>query len=809
MMMTTVLLLVGLLSCQTLAFHRPPAGQKYEVIFPRKIHAQHKRDVQSEHPDLVQYGLELEGRPLILHLEKNEDLISENYTETHYSPDGTPTTSSPTIQDHCYYQGHVANDTDSWASISTCRGIRGMIVTQGRRFLIEPLKLTDSEAHAVYPYEARQDVPMTCGVTNETYTEDSYSMVSLSSSNAEKQAFLTAKKYVELYIVADDSMFVKYKRNTESVKRRIFEIVNFVNVVYKSINTFVALTGFEIWSRGDLFQVKSNPNSLLDRFSNWRKSDLLPRKPHDNAQFITDVDFDGSTVGLAFVSTMCSDTHSTGVIQDHSPESIAVGATLAHEMGHNIGMNHDDGSCTCSARSCIMEPSLSTNTPRDFSTCSHRFYQDFILNRMPLCMKDRPRKEDILATPMCGNKFTEQGEECDCGTEQECRDLCCDATTCRLKPEAQCAEGECCANCKIKQAGEVCRPAKDDCDLADMCDGTSAACPSDRFRVNGFPCRNSEGFCYNGKCPTLESQCAALWGPGARATDSCFNNNLRGVVYGHCQISRDNFLPCSVEDVKCGLLYCSGGNNEAATGGSRYTFSDGCKAVVTPTVMVENGTKCGDDMICFRGKCTSVENAYRTAQCLAKCPQNAVCDNELKCQCLEGYAPPNCEPKSRISYVVIIICVAFVVIFIALILLTLYKRVQRRKNRHSQAAVSGVANPIFNIHQQAYIQPGSHAATPQTVLYNPPAPPAQSQKPQVAYGFQRPNYSPYPPPYKQNINIPPQGFQRPNNPSYPPPVFTAPAQVIQRPANMPPHPPANKPVFPAPPPQGLKPHIRY
>ncbi|XP_053319783.1 zinc metalloproteinase-disintegrin-like batroxstatin-2 [Spea bombifrons] len=711
-MLPPMLVLLGFLSLQVLASDRIPPGQKYEVVLPRKLHTQHKRDTQSKHPDLVQYGLELEGQPFVLHLEKTEGLISENYTETSYLPDGTPVTNSPRLQDHCYYHGHVKNDSDSAASISTCSGLSGVIVTRGRRFLIEPLKLTDTEEHAVF--QTPEEPPKTCGVTNTTWLEGK-SFKSSRSSSAEKEAFFNSQKYVQLYVVADTTMFAKYNRSAESVKKRIFEIVNYVNLVYKAINTFLALTGVEIWEKSDQFEVVSSPSINLNRFSSWRKERLLPRIVHDNAQFITNTDFDGATVGLAYVGSMCSETHSTGVIQDHSKPPISVGATVAHEMGHNLGMNHDSSSCTCDAESCIMSASLSYKTPKFFSSCSHQNFKDFIYDKMPQCMKISPLKTHIQTPPVCGNRFTELGEDCDCGTEEECTNPCCDAATCKLKATAQCAEGECCKDCQIRKAGDVCRPAKDDCDLADMCDGKSAFCSSDRYQVNGFSCRSGEGSCYNGKCPTLQSQCTALWGASSQVGDtSCFNINQRGTQYGCCSKSENTYVPCAAKDVKCGLLFCSGGADYPSVIGPYFMFPN-CKGIPYPFGMVENGTKCGDGMVCYSGKCVTTESAFKSTDCSSKCPGHAVCDHELQCRCQEGWAPPTCDTASSTNIIIIVVVIIAVTLLVGLVLMVVFRRQsQRRKQSCSKPPISGSTNPAFGSQVQQQQQPISYVSAPET-----------------------------------------------------------------------------------------------
>eukprot|EP00061_Rhincodon_typus_P015456 g43138.t1 len=127
--------------------------------------------------------------------------------------------------------------------------------------------------------------------------------------------------------------------------------------LYKPLRTHVALIGLEIWSNGDQFLVEKDSGRTLTNMLEWRRMKLLPRKEHDNIQFITHVDFTGDTIGLAQVSAMC--TRGSGAInQDHASNVHGVASTMAHEMGHNLGMNHDDDTCMCNSESCIMSPVL-------------------------------------------------------------------------------------------------------------------------------------------------------------------------------------------------------------------------------------------------------------------------------------------------------------------------------------------------------------------------------------------------------------------------------------------------------------------
>ncbi|KAG8574083.1 hypothetical protein GDO81_009032 [Engystomops pustulosus] len=589
-------------------------------------------------------------------------------------------------------------------------------------------------------------------------------------------------------MVADRSMFLKYNQSAEAVKQRMFEMINYVNEVYKALKTFVALTGIEIWEKKDLFQVSSSANVNLDLFSTWRTQNLLPRKAHDNAQFITNIDFDGNTVGLAFVATMCSKSHSSGVIQDHSKESIPVGATIAHEMGHNLGMSHDNSLCSCSADSCIMSPTLSYKPPFLFSSCSLSNFQEFIYDKMPQCMRDEPLKQYVMSPAVCGNKFTELGEQCDCGTVQECTNPCCDAATCRFKAEAQCADGECCDKCKIKKVGSVCRPAKDDCDLPDMCDGKSPLCPKDRYIFNGHPCNDGQGVCFNGKCPMLESQCTQLWGASAVvAEDSCFNTNKRGVQYGHCKQVDGSYIACQPSDVKCGVLYCFGGSETPSIYASVAEFRN-CRGVLAQGGMVQNGTKCAEGSVCYDGSCISINSAYRSSNCSANCPGHGICDSELQCQCQEGWAPPNCDATSDTNIVIIVVVIVIALLLVAgLILMFVFRK---KCGKRSANRISGTTNPTF---YQPQVKSGSNVSTPELStknVYPPPPPPAKPKKPQVPQppsrdGYQAPQFS-----VKTSVES----------------AKKSPA--IQRPTNAPPPVPTTKPAPPTAPPKALKPPVK-
>ncbi|KAI9543739.1 Disintegrin and metalloproteinase domain-containing protein 9, partial [Dissostichus eleginoides] len=154
---------------------------------------------------------------------------------------------------------------------------------------------------------------------------------------------------------------------------------------------------------------------------------------------------------------------------------------VAHELGHNLGMNHDDGrSCTCPTGACIMNSGATGS--RNFSSCSADDFEKMILSTGGTCLLNVPRPDEAYSAPFCGNRLLDMGEECDCGSEKECeKDPCCEYQTCQLKSGAQCAYGECCYKCQYLPGGSECRSSTDVCDLPEYCNGSSSLCQSDVF----------------------------------------------------------------------------------------------------------------------------------------------------------------------------------------------------------------------------------------------------------------------------------------------------------------------------------------
>ncbi|XP_056129716.1 disintegrin and metalloproteinase domain-containing protein 9 [Lampris incognitus] len=640
----------------------------YQLAIPRRIGNKQTRTVDSKPPNQVSYSISVDEKEHIVHLEKNEILLAEDFTVSTYNEDGSLVTTRPPVQSHCQYRGFVQDIQGSSAAMSICNGLRGVIHLPNDSYGIEPLDSTPH--HLLYRLQDVTSQPRGCGVPHAGHSHSVTEHTQYDSGGVRpgpqlvphhgrmKRAVLLQVRYVELFLVVDNERFVYMNRNETAVREEMVHLANFVDSMYIALNIRVVLVGLEIWSHHNPISTEGSAGEVLSRFTQWREKELLPRRRHDSAQLILKKSF-GGTAGMAFVSTVCSRSHGGGINAFTNNNIMSFASIVAHELGHNLGMNHDDGrNCHCTASACIMNSGATGS--RNFSSCSADDFEKMILATGGSCLLNIPRPDEAYSTPYCGNKLVDVGEECDCGSEKECeQDPCCEYQTCKLKKGTQCAYGVCCHKCQFLPGGTVCKASTDECDLPEYCNGSSAFCQQDVYIQNGQPCRNQQAYCYNGQCQHYDGQCQNIFGPKARAApDICFKDvNSKGDRFGNCGYQNYGFKKCESRHSLCGKLQCS--NVQAVTvfgidpsiittpiGGTKCFGVDFMLGSDVPDPgMVTEGTKCGENKVCLNFECSSADVLNYDCDVEKKCHGHGVCNSNKNCHCEHGWAPPHCEVK--------------------------------------------------------------------------------------------------------------------------------------------------------------------
>ncbi|KAK7109317.1 disintegrin and metalloproteinase domain-containing protein 12-like [Littorina saxatilis] len=606
------------------------------------------------------------GKRFQVDLHLTRDLFGSSYTRKVLHDKGKDVKESLHRKEHCYYQGQIADNPASHAALSSCDGFRGYIADGKETYHIDPLR---GSGHRIFRNSDRKKLPLKCG----TKGHDIYQPPKeLFSQHARRKRSVRGPydsnkftRFVELYIVNDYRTYNRHGKNASFVFKRTQDIANIVNSLYRQLNIYIVLVGVEVWSTGDKISVTTSADTTMENFLRYRKERINPYHRNDNAQLITGIFFDHGVVGKAIKGPICTHQFSGGVSMDYDGLVTLVATTMAHEMGHNFGMEHDnDTKCSCPQDKCIMAATSGQISPQHWSSCSQNALQEAFELGMDYCLRNPPKT--IFQGPVCGNGFVEEGEECDCGLLQDCTNRCCNATSCELHAQAECATGRCCdlSTCKPRGAAALCRESRGECDMPEYCDGGTEFCPPDVGVQDGQSCSSGQSYCYQGLCNTHNAQCQLLWGNTGRVSDPiCFRNlNTRGDHDGNCGYNwtTDRYRNCDTENVMCGLLHCVHLNeklmfwrdnlaldmraNFLTRGNTQYV----CRSTMLDVGLdmpdpglVPDGAKCEEDKICIKQTCTPLMKLK-----IAKCPDchgNGICNSEGHCHCHVGYAPPLCD----------------------------------------------------------------------------------------------------------------------------------------------------------------------
>lgn len=204
-------------------------------------------------------------------------------------------------------------------------------------------------------------------------TRDNYCGLSLTHQHAEELPHKPADTekagnclVVEVGLAADNSMRVAFG-GVAQVTNFMFGVLNNVQTNYD--NEFADEIQFEVVTTFisdcpscDPWTSSNDAGTFLESFTNWGNSNGFGTSSFDVASVWTNRDFAGSTIGIAWLSGVCSQ-YRYNALQNFSSNAAFLRVVQAHEYGHNFSATHDpDGSNTIMAPSVTMSNTWSTAT---------------------------------------------------------------------------------------------------------------------------------------------------------------------------------------------------------------------------------------------------------------------------------------------------------------------------------------------------------------------------------------------------------------------------------------------------------------
>ncbi|XP_025134019.3 disintegrin and metalloproteinase domain-containing protein 32 [Bubalus bubalis] len=661
-MIRLMILLAGLRGLLT---SRPDFQNSFlQIILPEKVQANTSESDNSEvENEQVSYSISIDEKPYTVHL-KQRFFLANNFMVYMYNQ-GSVNSQSSNIQGQCYYQGYIEGYPNSYVTLSTCSGLRGILQFENVSYGIEPLESAFEFQHLLYKLgnEKNEFAVLTENKDTEQNPMDYNIFISEKPESTVSTDLIPL--YLEMHIVVDKALFDYLGSDSMIVTNKIIEIIGLVNSMFAQLKISIVLSSLELWSDKNKISTVGEAEELLHRFLEWKNS-YLTLRPHDIAYLFIFREYP-DYVGAAFPGKMCVTGYSAGVALFPKEMTLeAVSVIVTQMLGLSLGISYDDPKkCRCSGAICIMSTkAVQSSGMKTFSDCSLRDFEHFISNVGAQCLQNKPQMQANPAA-ICGNGRVEGNEACDCGSEEECGpDNCCDPRTCVLKPDKECSEGSCCNDCEFREAGALCRPtAHPECDVPEFCNGSSGRCPADITILNGQECEGGKAYCFDGGCQDIDAHCESIFGKGSRnAPFACYEEiQSQTDRFGNCGKSGARYTFCPWRNLICGRLICTYPLQtpflrDSASVIYAFVRSTICITMLYETtnaqdsLMVKSGSICDKGRICVNRQCADVgPYINRVNQCSAKCSGNGVCTSQMICNCTEGYVPPNCTTRARIS----------------------------------------------------------------------------------------------------------------------------------------------------------------
>lgn len=278
------------------------------------------------------------------------------------------------------YIGYVAG-TDKQACLSVNdKFLSGFINVNGEELFFEPVWYLDPSApkdQFVF-YYAKDYIETKTFKCLALEMKDQAEDINQKVKNEKFQAELSPLDCKEVQIAeASDLLMCNKYGNVDGVQDRITSVINSVQAnYYGSFNTDLTLI-ISDWFNVDCGVGGTDPwtnstdaGTLLNSFTAWGPSHFAT---HDIGQLFTNRDFDGGTVGIAWVAAVCTSSRYS-CIQDWTSNGNLIRVTTAHEIGHNFSCQHD-----ASGSPYIMAPAV--NNTNAWSSASISSFNSYVPTR--------------------------------------------------------------------------------------------------------------------------------------------------------------------------------------------------------------------------------------------------------------------------------------------------------------------------------------------------------------------------------------------------------------------------------------------
>nr|XP_047134428.1 uncharacterized protein LOC100208687 isoform X2 [Hydra vulgaris] len=444
-----------------------------EIVYPKVLYKKTDRrqrrsltDGQESELDKSKVNVQFNalGRSFQAHLLLNKRLLAPSF---HVEVIGEHNQSNKNYQtENCFYSGRLDKENNSLVSLSTCKGLNGVIQTSTGKYTIEPLSNNENEsqnqAHIVK--RLSDDLHDDLHRNGNEILKDFFKYSEIGKANKTKidgfcglvekphvrwvRSVMSEKigeQTVETMLAVDQKMMQYY--GVEAAKQYALTLANIAHGILKdstigqnTINLVITKLLILTAPLDDLNINHHAANTLLS-FGRWSdKRNVKPDRPEhfDYAVLLTkhdicvDMNQPCETKGLTFVGGMCDHARSAAVVEDNG---FASGYTLAHQTGHSLGMDHDGTGNTCDKSLYVMSRDGGKGESAfHWSSCSMDYLQEFLRKPQSQCIENDPHSikyEDIFSNPGVVYDINAQCQYAlgllskACTPEQVCQELLC------------------------------------------------------------------------------------------------------------------------------------------------------------------------------------------------------------------------------------------------------------------------------------------------------------------------------------------------------------------------------------------------